>query len=641
MSVRGFNTGTGVERYDYNALDNVPLTTNTRVKGDAEVEYREGDVNLTKANIGLGNVDNTSDANKPVSTAQQNALNGKVDKVTGKGLSTNDYTNEDKQKLDDAALQSDLDDLTRQLSDVETALMPTIVKIKNNIYGTNGGIYVSTNVHRNASSYRRTTPYFVKSGEKVVAYLASTRAYYVIAAYSSTTISAANFIAGVMGKTEYMLNRYEYTATQDCYVIFTTYATTAWNNICAFIYDEYTDGEKFLAIDSQRTNNSISSGQKIIPCMIRYETTINASGAISSKSNDVITNKIYNNGSNSFSVHSWGFSWLSINLYDASGAFSSRYEFTSSIIPADYDFFITVSTLSTIKYAIICGTVATGHSTDIKLNAFCGASPELKYVEPEKDYERANVESAAHRGWTYGVPENSLVSTAEAKRHYFKIVENDVRFTSDGVAVLLHDESINRVARNADGTVISGTVNIADITYEQALTYDFGVYAGSAYTGTKICTLEDQLKLCKKLGLKLWIEPKSANHATDIANLVKKCGMENYVAYIGFSSNILSQILEIVPNATVMLARSAISESYLNECIALKTSNNIVYAYLDYTNAITQSDIDDMVEAGINLGLYTVDNYSAILSLNPYATRVASTYYPADIVIAQETMDLS
>lgn len=135
MSVRGFNTGTGVERYDYNALDNVPLTTNTRVKGDAEVEYREGDVNLTKANIGLGNVDNTSDANKPVSTAQQNALNGKVDKVTGKGLSTNDYTNEDKQKVDDAALQSDLDDLSLKLSDETTGLDTKAPVILNTVSG--------------------------------------------------------------------------------------------------------------------------------------------------------------------------------------------------------------------------------------------------------------------------------------------------------------------------------------------------------------------------------------------------------------------------------------------------------------------------------------------------------------------------
>lgn len=33
--------------------------------------------NVTKAQVGLGNVDNTSDANKPVSTAQQTALDGK------------------------------------------------------------------------------------------------------------------------------------------------------------------------------------------------------------------------------------------------------------------------------------------------------------------------------------------------------------------------------------------------------------------------------------------------------------------------------------------------------------------------------------------------------------------------------------
>lgn len=34
--------------------------------------------NVTKASIGLGNVDNTSDADKPISTATQTALNGKA-----------------------------------------------------------------------------------------------------------------------------------------------------------------------------------------------------------------------------------------------------------------------------------------------------------------------------------------------------------------------------------------------------------------------------------------------------------------------------------------------------------------------------------------------------------------------------------
>lgn len=43
----------------------------TGVKGDAETEYRKGNVNITPTNIGLGNVDNTADANKVVKEAKK------------------------------------------------------------------------------------------------------------------------------------------------------------------------------------------------------------------------------------------------------------------------------------------------------------------------------------------------------------------------------------------------------------------------------------------------------------------------------------------------------------------------------------------------------------------------------------------
>lgn len=45
-----------------------------------------------KTLLSLNNVSNTSDANKPVSGATQTALDLKVDKIGGKGLSTNDFT---------------------------------------------------------------------------------------------------------------------------------------------------------------------------------------------------------------------------------------------------------------------------------------------------------------------------------------------------------------------------------------------------------------------------------------------------------------------------------------------------------------------------------------------------------------------
>jgi hypothetical protein len=58
-----------------------------------------GNVSITKTDLGLGNVQNTSDADKVISTRTQTALDTKVDKVTGKGLSTNDYSTAEKTKL--------------------------------------------------------------------------------------------------------------------------------------------------------------------------------------------------------------------------------------------------------------------------------------------------------------------------------------------------------------------------------------------------------------------------------------------------------------------------------------------------------------------------------------------------------------
>ena len=42
----------------------------TGVKGNAETSYRTGNINITPANIGLGNVDNTKDSDKRVSYAE-------------------------------------------------------------------------------------------------------------------------------------------------------------------------------------------------------------------------------------------------------------------------------------------------------------------------------------------------------------------------------------------------------------------------------------------------------------------------------------------------------------------------------------------------------------------------------------------
>ena len=65
----------------------------------SSVAGRQGDVLLDKSDVGLGSVNNTSDADKPVSTAVADALAGKVNKVVGKQLSDENYTLIEKNKL--------------------------------------------------------------------------------------------------------------------------------------------------------------------------------------------------------------------------------------------------------------------------------------------------------------------------------------------------------------------------------------------------------------------------------------------------------------------------------------------------------------------------------------------------------------
>jgi hypothetical protein len=63
------------------------------VAGVTSVNTRTGAVTLAKSDVGLDNVDDTSDANKPISTATQTALNAKVGSDTTGVANTTPITN--------------------------------------------------------------------------------------------------------------------------------------------------------------------------------------------------------------------------------------------------------------------------------------------------------------------------------------------------------------------------------------------------------------------------------------------------------------------------------------------------------------------------------------------------------------------
>lgn len=71
---------------------------------------------VTKAQVGLGNVDNTSDADKPISTAQQTALDAKQDKLTFDTTPTTGSTNPVTSSGIKAAIEAAAPDLTDYLT---------------------------------------------------------------------------------------------------------------------------------------------------------------------------------------------------------------------------------------------------------------------------------------------------------------------------------------------------------------------------------------------------------------------------------------------------------------------------------------------------------------------------------------------
>ena len=246
--------------------------------------------------------------------------------------------------------------------------------------------------------------------------------------------------------------------------------------------------------------------------------------------------------------------------------------------------------------------------------------------------------SVGHRGW-YKAPENTLAAYRESYNHGFKYVECDVQFTKDGVAVLLHDDTIDRTS-NGSGT-------LSQMTYAELLQYDFSyddsdtVNDFSAYRGEKIPTFVEFIALCKELGLHPYIEIKGTMtdaEAQALIKIVADAGMLDGVSWLGFSGDALSKIAMYCPTARLVWVITDTNASKIkanNIPFAqanLMTGQNQVVFDIWYTLA-TQDVVDVVSAAGIPLEVWTVNDINAIKNLHPYVTGVSSDYYNAKEVL--------
>ncbi len=236
----------------------------------------------------------------------------------------------------------------------------------------------------------------------------------------------------------------------------------------------------------------------------------------------------------------------------------------------------------------------------------------------------AIIKGVNHRGYNKEAPENTLPAFRLSKLNGFNYVETDIRFTMDGIPVLLHDESIDRTS--------NGLGKIKEMSLEEVRSFDFGYWKDSSFKGTQIPTLKEFLSLCVEIDLSPHLELKagSKSQVFQIVDLVEQFGLNDNVTYTSFNQNLLKYVLERTPNASVGVLTRSVNESEITKACSLSTNYNQVFiGASDYSESASSL----CKQAGLPLGVWVVDSKEKILRLPRYVSSVSSNSLHAGRVL--------
>lgn len=225
--------------------------------------------------------------------------------------------------------------------------------------------------------------------------------------------------------------------------------------------------------------------------------------------------------------------------------------------------------------------------------------------------KNANVKAINHRGYNTIAPENTLSAYKLSKKNNFNIVETDVRFTKDNVPVLLHDETINRTARNKDGSVIAEQIKIEDITYQEALNYDFGIWKSKEFSGEKIPTLKEFLYLCKMIDMDAYIEVSEHQNLSEerlekLVKTIKTSGAIDLVTIMSFSSEHVRRISEKMSGCRFALVTNEINQTTIEKAKTIEKNTDKKVMINSHWSAVNQETSELVLTNDFELEVWTI-----------------------------------
>ncbi len=202
-----------------------------------------------------------------------------------------------------------------------------------------------------------------------------------------------------------------------------------------------------------------------------------------------------------------------------------------------------------------------------------------------------------HRGAAGHAPENTLASIRKAIALGIDLAEVDVRRTSDGHLVLLHDACVDRTTNG------NGAVGL--MTLETIRTLDAG-------RGERIPTLEEALRTANgQIGLIL--ELKENDQAERACPIVHQSAFTGSVIYASFMHDELLLVRETDPTAMTMTLFDQLPKNPVSAAEAAKAT----HVGLRH-NTVTKPVVETFHAAGLQVFVYTVNNPRAIQTMRSF-----------------------
>lgn len=155
----------------------------------------------------------------------------------------------------------------------------------------------------------------------------------------------------------------------------------------------------------------------------------------------------------------------------------------------------------------------------------------------------------AHRGGLDEVPENTLVAYEHAWSIPGAIPEMDLSTTSDGIVVMMHDDT---PARTTDAPTPWDKTTMRGIPYAEVAKWDAGVKFAAKYAGTRVPTL-DAVFAAMKMDPKreVYFDLKDVDLDALKARILGE-GLEKQVIFVHGDLGMCAKLKALYPGARVM-----------------------------------------------------------------------------------------